>query len=54
MKRCADTFNDDRGLIIPITDKDLDLALARFPRYGTGGIEDILASKYKNIVFGIK
>ncbi|MBP2029012.1 hypothetical protein J2Z35_002850 [Acetoanaerobium pronyense] len=54
MKRCADTFNDDRGLIIPITDKDLDLALARFPRYGTGGIEDILASKYKNIVFGIE
>ena len=51
MKRCADTFEDDRGLIIPITDEDLNTALLKFPQKGTDGLEEILASKYKQIVF---
>ena len=54
MKRCADTFEDDRGLIIPITDEDLIQALEKFPQEGTDGIEEILASKYKKIVFGVE
>ena len=54
MKRCADTFEDDRGLIIPITDVDLNQALSKFPQFGTDGIEEILASKYKKIVFKSK
>ena len=35
MKCCADTFEDDRGLIIPITDVDLNQALSKFPQFGT-------------------
>lgn len=54
MKRCADTFEDDRGLIIPITDEDLIEALEKFPKIGTDGIEEKLASKYKKIVFGVQ
>ena len=51
MKRCADTFEDDRGLIIPIIDEDLNKALSEFPQKGTTGLEEILASKYEQIVF---
>ena len=51
LKRCADTFEDDRGLIIPITDDDLKNALSEFPRKGTVGIESILSSKYRRIAF---
>lgn len=51
IKRCSDTYEDDRGLIIPITDDDLNLALSEFPQKGTAGLEDILASKYRQIVF---
>lgn len=54
MKRCADTFNDDRGLIIPLTDEDLAQALKRFPQDGTAGIEEILRTRFNKIVFGIK
>lgn len=51
LKRCADTYDDDRGLIIPITDEDLVIALSVFPQKGTRGLEEILYSKYMNIVF---
>lgn len=51
MKRCADTFEDDRGLIIPITDENLNIALSEFSQKGAAGLEEILASKYKQIVF---
>ena len=51
MKRCADTYEDDRGLIIPITDEDLNIALTKFPQQGTAGLEEILATKYEQIVF---
>lgn len=51
IKRCADTFEDDRGLIIPITDEDLIRSLLEFPKKGNAGLEEILASKYEKIVF---
>lgn len=51
MKRCADTFEDDRGLIIPITDDDLNIALTNFPEQGASALEQILASKYEQIAF---
>lgn len=51
MKRCADTFHDDRGLIIPIDDEDLHAALSVFPQKGTEGLEEILTAKYEIIVF---
>jgi len=51
IKRCADTYHDDRGLIIPITDEDLRIALLEFPDNGTDALENILASKYETITF---
>lgn len=51
MKRCADTFEDDRGLILPITDEDLKVALRSFPEQGTEALESILLGKYDTIVF---
>lgn len=51
LKRCADTFEDDRGLIIPITDADLNIALANFPEQGADALEQILANKYAEIAF---
>lgn len=51
MKRCSDTLNDGRGLIIPITDIDLNRALSEFPLKGTSAIENILNEKYQQIVF---
>lgn len=51
IKRCADTYEDDRGLIIPITDEDLNIALSEFALKGTAGIEEILVSKFRRIAF---
>ena len=51
MKRCADTFEDDRGLVIPITDEDLKRALTDFPKRGVNALEQILQEKYEQIVF---
>ncbi len=51
MKRCADTYEDDRGLIIPITDDDINIALSEFPQKKARGLEDILAQKYRKIAF---
>lgn len=51
IKRCADTFEDDRGLIIPITDDDLNIALTNFPLQGPDALEEILAQKYEQIAF---
>lgn len=51
LKRCADTYEDDRGLIIPITDEDLITALSEFHQKGTAGLEEILSLKYQRIVF---
>lgn len=51
MKRCADTLNDDRGLIIPICDEDLKMALSLFPESGVDAVEQIFQKKYEEIVF---
>lgn len=51
IKRCADTYEDDRGLIIPITDEDLTNALFLFPEQGANAIEQILSKKYQQIAF---
>ena len=48
LKRCADTFTDDRGLIIPITDADIIAALARYPEKGPNAFEEIF-----NLVIGL-
>lgn len=53
IKRCADTYNDDRGLIIPIDDDDLHAALTEFPQKGTEGLEKILSAKYERITFSV-
>jgi hypothetical protein len=50
LKRCVDTYEDDRGLIIPITDEDLIKALTVFPEQGVQGLEKILAAKFEQIV----
>ena len=49
IKRCADT--DERGLVIPLEDSDLIKALEDYPNMGVDAIENILASKYEQIVF---
>lgn len=51
IKRCADTFEDERGLILPITDIDLKEALRSFPEKGTEAMENIFEEKYEKIVF---
>lgn len=51
LQRCADTYHDDRGLILPITDEDLKIALSEFPDKGTDALEEILALKYETITF---
>ena len=51
LKRCADTYEDDRGLIIPIEDADLKEALSNYPIMGTMAIERILSRKHEEIAF---
>lgn len=51
LKRCADTYEDERGLIIPITDEDLKKALRHFPQKGATAIEEILCNKHEHICF---
>jgi hypothetical protein len=51
IKRCADTFHDDRGLIIPLSDEDFLKALDLFPIMKASALETILEKKYEEIVF---
>ncbi len=51
LDRCADTFHDDRGLIIPICDDDLIQALSQYPTLKSFALEVILENKYEKIVF---
>lgn len=50
INRCKDTYNDDRGLIIPITDDDIIKALDDFPKHTSSAIENILESLYRQII----
>lgn len=51
LKRCSDTFEDDRGLVIPIADEDLIRALLAFPEQGASALEQVLQDKYEQVVF---
>lgn len=51
MKRCADTFHDDRGLIIPLCDDDLIQALDQYPLLSADALETLLVKKFEQIVF---
>ena len=51
IKRCTDTYNDDRGLIIPICDDDIIRALGDYPTIKTNALERILEEKYREITF---
>jgi hypothetical protein len=51
IKRCADTFHDDRGLIIPLSDEDFIKALDLYPIMKASALESILEKKYEEIVF---
>ena len=51
IKRCADTYHDDRGLIIPICDEDLIRSLNEYPHLRNGALETILNEKFERIVF---
>ena len=50
IKRCADTYHDDRGLILPICDEDIVCALRNFPALQTSALENILDEKYRTII----
>lgn len=50
MRRCADTYHDDRGLIIPVCDEDFVKALDEYPVRGPVAMEEILEAKYRYIV----
>ena len=50
IKRCADTYHDDRGLILPICDEDIVCALQNFPALQTSALENILDEKYRTII----
>lgn len=51
MERCADTLKDERGLIIPITDKDLEISLQKYKSGEQKHLEEILNKKMKKIKF---
>jgi hypothetical protein len=49
IERCADTYNDDRGLMIPLDDNDLIRMLEGFIRGEARPYEPILMEKYRDI-----
>ena len=51
LKRCSDTYNDDRGLILPLCDEDIIQALTIYPAMKTDALEQILEQKFEQIVF---
>ena len=51
IKRCADTYHDDRGLIIPLCDKDIVQALNDYPEQKHTALENIIIDKFEKIVF---
>ena len=52
IKRCVDTWKDDRGLIIPLTDEDFFQMLREYPDKGILAGEDFLQNKYREIAMG--
>ncbi len=52
IKRCADTYHDERGLIIPLCDADVEQALIDYPVFKHIALERIIEKKFEQIVFG--
>lgn len=50
IKRCADTYVDDRGLIIPIVDEDIFEALDNYCELDNRSLETILERRYRQII----
>lgn len=50
LMRCADTYKDDRGLIIPLTDDDFLQMLGSFENSGSDKWEEILQKRYHDVV----
>lgn len=49
IQRCRDTFNDQRGLIIPLTDEDLILMLRNYDSQDDSFVENLLADRVREI-----
>ena len=49
IKRCKDTYTDNRGLIIPIIDDDLIDMLMNFEKEGTKYCEELLQQRFREI-----
>lgn len=49
MRRCIDTYKDNRGLIIPITDDDLIEMLTNYPHLGKVCWEEFFQDKFHKI-----
>lgn len=52
MQRCIDTWKDDRGLIIPLTDSDFIQMLRDYPQKGILAGEEFLQNRYREIAMG--
>lgn len=50
VRRCADTYSDDRGLIIPIVDTDIYQAFEHYTESGCNAFEEILERRYRQII----
>lgn len=51
LKRCSDTYKDDRGLIIPLIDEDLKNLLDYAVNNNYHGIDDYIQNLFTKIVF---
>ena len=47
LKRCTDTYNDDRGLIIPIVDNDLINLLENMK--GQSNLDSFLSDRFREV-----
>lgn len=49
IKRCQDTYKDDRGLIIPLTDEDIIDLLTNFSEHNAGYLNNFLSMRVRII-----
>lgn len=49
LQRCTDTFKDDRGVIIPVVDKDLISLLDHLKESSFEKIEEFLANRFRTV-----
>lgn len=50
IKRCKDTCRDGRGVIIPLIDEDLILALNQFIEKGQNAVESIIQTRFMEVI----